>query len=251
MSQTQIQNGKITQVIGPVVDVEFPPGALPEIYTALAVTNPGIDDLKDNLVLEVAQHLGENTARTIAMDSTEGLVRGMEVKSRAAPIMMPVGKEVLGRIMNVVGEPVDERGPIGAKGFKPIHRPPPALTDLNVKVEAFETGIKVIDLLAPYLRGGKIGLFGGAGVGKTVLLMELVNNVAKKRGGFSVIPGAGERTRGGHDLYHEIMESVVIIKPPLKTSQCVLVSGLRNAPPGGGARVALSALAIAEYFRDV
>jgi F-type H+-transporting ATPase subunit beta len=250
MSQTQIQNGKITQVIGPVVDVEFPPGSLPEIYTALAVTNPGIDEKKDNLILEVAQHLGENTARTIAMDSTEGLVRGMAVKSTGAPIRMPVGKGVLGRIMNVVGEPVDERGPITAQGTKPIHRAPPLLIDLNVKIEAFETGIKVIDLLAPYLRGGKIGLFGGAGVGKTVLLMELVNNVAKERGGFSVFAGVGERTREGNDLYHEMIESGVINLDEPQKSQCVLVYGQMNEPPGARARVALSALAIAEYFRD-
>jgi len=250
MPEIQTQSGKITQVIGPVVDVEFPAGSLPPIYTALTVTNPGIDDLKENLVLEVAQHLGENTARTIAMDSTEGLIRGMEVKSRGKGIMMPVGKEVLGRIMNVVGEPVDERGPIGAKGFKPIHRPPPVLTGLNVKIEAFETGIKVIDLLAPYLRGGKIGLFGGAGVGKTVLLMELVNNVAKERGGFSVFAGVGERTREGNDLYHEMIESGVINLDEPQKSQCVLVYGQMNEPPGARARVALSALAIAEYFRD-
>ncbi len=250
MSEIQTQSGKITQVIGPVVDVEFPPGSLPEIYTALTVTNPGIDDLKENLVLEVAQHLGENTARTIAMDSTEGLIRGMSVTSRGKGIMMPVGKEVLGRIMNVVGEPVDERGPIGAKGYKPIHRAPPALTDLNVKVEAFETGIKVLDLLAPYLRGGKIGLFGGAGVGKTVLLMELVNNVAKERGGFSVFAGVGERTREGNDLYHEMIESGVINLDDPQKSQCVLVYGQMNEPPGARARVALSALAVAEYFRD-
>src|SRR5512137_498460 len=250
MPEIQTQSGKITQVIGPVVDVEFPAGSLPPIYTALTVTNPGIDDKKENLVLEVAQHLGENTARTIAMDSTEGLIRGMDVKSRGAGILMPVGKEVLGRIMNVIGEPVDERGPIGAKGFKPIHRPPPTLTDLNVKVEAFETGIKVIDLLAPYLRGGKIGLFGGAGVGKTVLLMELVNNVAKERGGFSVFAGVGERTREGNDLYHEMIESGVINLDEPQKSQCVLVYGQMNEPPGARARVALSALAIAEYFRD-
>jgi len=250
MSQTQTQNGRITQVIGPVVDVEFPPGSLPQIYTALSVTNPGIDERKENLILEVAQHLGENTARTIAMDSTEGLVRGMSVKSTGEPIQMPVGKEVLGRILNVVGEPVDERGPVSATGFKPIHRAPPALVDLNVKIEAFETGIKVIDLLAPYLRGGKIGLFGGAGVGKTVLLMELVNNVAKERGGFSVFAGVGERTREGNDLYHEMMDSGVINKDDLSKSQCVLVYGQMNEPPGARARVGLSALAIAEYFRD-
>src|SRR5512138_1493453 len=222
---TSVQNGRITQVIGPVVDVEFPPGALPDIYTALSVTNPGIDARQDNLVIEVSQHLGENTARCIAMDSTDGLVRGMPVKNTGAVITIPVGKEVLGRILNVVGEPVDERGPVNATRRFPIHRPPPTLTDQNVKIEAFETGIKVIDLLAPYLRGGKIGLFGGAGVGKTVLLMELVQNVAK-------------------------MESGVINKDDLSKSQCVLVYGQMNEPPGARARVGLSALAVAEYFRD-
>jgi len=247
---TNVQNGKITQVIGPVVDVEFPAGGLPEIYTACTVTNPGIDARPDNLVIEVAQHLGENTARCIAMDSTEGLVRGMPVKNTGANISIPVGKEVLGRILNVVGEPVDERGPVKATKKFPIHRPPPALVEQNPKIEAFETGIKVIDLLAPYLRGGKIGLFGGAGVGKTVLLMELVNNVAKERGGFSVFAGVGERTREGNDLYHEMMDSGVINKDDLEKSQCVLVYGQMNEPPGARARVALSALAIAEYFRD-
>jgi len=248
---TAVQNGKITQVIGPVVDVEFPAGGLPEIYTACTVTNPGIDARPDNLTIEVSQHLGENTARCIAMDSTEGLVRGMAVRNTGANILMPVGKEVLGRILNVVGEPVDERGPIKATQKMPIHRPPPTLVEQNPKIEAFETGIKVIDLLAPYLRGGKIGLFGGAGVGKTVLLMELVNNVAKERGGFSVFAGVGERTREGNDLYHEMMESGVINKDDLEKSQCVLVYGQMNEPPGARARVALSALAIAEYFRDV
>ncbi|MBK9515796.1 MAG: F0F1 ATP synthase subunit beta [Anaeromyxobacter sp.] len=247
---TNVQNGKITQVIGPVVDVEFPPGGLPEIYTACTVTNPGINDRADNLTIEVSQHLGENTARCIAMDSTEGLVRGMAVRNTGANICMPVGKEVLGRILNVVGEPVDERGPVKATRKFPIHRPPPLLVEQNPKIEAFETGIKVIDLLAPYLRGGKIGLFGGAGVGKTVLLMELVNNVAKERGGFSVFAGVGERTREGNDLYHEMMESGVINKDDLEKSQCVLVYGQMNEPPGARARVALSALAIAEYFRD-
>jgi F-type H+-transporting ATPase subunit beta len=249
-TEIHLQNGRITQVIGPVVDVEFQPGGLPEIYTALSVTNPGIDARQDNLVIEVAQHLGENTARCIAMDSTEGLVRGMAVKNTGAPITMPVGSEVLGRILNVVGDPVDERGPVNAKKRLPIHRLPPTLVEQNVKVEAFETGIKVIDLLAPYLRGGKIGLFGGAGVGKTVLLMELVNNVAKARGGFSVFAGVGERTREGNDLYHEMMESGVIKEDDLNKSQCVLVYGQMNEPPGARARVALSALAIAEYFRD-
>ncbi len=249
-TETHLQNGRITQVIGPVVDVEFPPGALPEIYTALAVTNPAIDGRADNLVIEVAQHLGENTTRCVAMDSTDGLVRGMPVKNTGAPITMPVGASVLGRILNVVGDPVDERGPVISSKRLPIHREPPTLVDQNVKVEAFETGIKVIDLLAPYLRGGKIGLFGGAGVGKTVLLMELVNNVAKARGGFSVFAGVGERTREGNDLYHEMMESGVINKDDLAKSQCVLVYGQMNEPPGARARVALSALAIAEYFRD-
>jgi F-type H+-transporting ATPase subunit beta len=247
---TNVQSGRITQVIGPVVDVEFPPGSLPDIYTALSVTNPGIDARADNLVIEVAQHLGENTARCVAMDSTEGLVRGMAAKNTGSPISVPVGKEVLGRILNVVGDPVDERGPVAAVRKFPIHRPAPTLVDQNVKIEAFETGIKVIDLLAPYLRGGKIGLFGGAGVGKTVLLMELVNNVAKKRGGFSVFGGVGERTREGNDLYHEMIESGVINKDDLSKSQCVLVYGQMNEPPGARARVALSALAIAEYFRD-
>src|SRR6266508_336368 len=249
-TSTNVQSGKITQVIGPVVDVEFPPGALPDIYTALSVTNPAIDTSTDNLVIEVAQHLGENTARCVSMDSTDGLVRGMPVRSTGAPISVPVGKEVLGRILNVVGEPVDERGEVKATRKLPIHRLAPTLVEQNVKIEAFETGIKVLDLLAPYLRGGKIGLFGGAGVGKTVLLMELVNNVAKKRGGFSVFVGVGDRTREGNDLYHEMIESGVINKDDLSKSQCVLVYGQMNEPPGARARVGLSALAIAEYFRD-
>src|SRR5512141_794408 len=247
---TNVQTGRITQVIGPVVDVEFPPGALPDIYTALSITNPGIDARADNLTIEVSQHLGENTLRCVAMDATEGLVRGMPVKNTGAPITMPVGKEVLGRILNVIGEPVDERGPVPAVRKLPIHRAAPTLVDQNVKIEAFETGIKVIDLLAPYLRGGKIGLFGGAGVGKTVLLMELVQNVAKKRGGFSVFGGVGERTREGNDLYHEMIDSGVINKDDLSKSQCVLVYGQMNEPPGARARVGLSALAVAEYFRD-
>src|SRR5512143_1209681 len=248
-TEIHLQNGRITQVIGPVVDVEFPAGALPEIYTALAVTNPAIDARQDNLIVEVAQHLGEDTARCIAMDSTDGLVRGMPVKNTGANITMPVGKEVLGRILNVIGDPVDERGSVPATRRMPIHRAAPTLVEQNVKIEAFETGIKVIDLLAPYLRGGKIGLFGGAGVGKTVLLMELVNNGAKKRGGFSVFAGVGERRREGNDLYREMIESGVINKDDLNKSQCVLVYGQMNEPPGARARVALSALAIAEYFR--
>ncbi|HEY2029418.1 MAG TPA: F0F1 ATP synthase subunit beta [Myxococcales bacterium] len=247
------QTGKVTQVIGPVVDVEFPAGALPEIYTALTLTNPSISDKPDNLTVEVAQHLGEDTARCIAMDSTEGLIRGQPVKNTGAPISVPVGKGVLGRILNVVGEPVDEKGPIHATRRLPIHREPPSFTDQDVRMVPFETGIKVIDLLAPYLRGGKIGLFGGAGVGKTVLLMELIHNVARARGGFSVFAGVGERTREGNDLYMEFQEGGenAVIKPhDLEKSLAVLVYGQMNEPPGARARVALSALAIAEYFRD-
>ena len=246
-------NGRITQVIGPVVDVEFPPGALPEIYTALTASNKGISDEAGNLTVEVAQHLGENTARCIAMDSTEGLVRGQAVTNTGKPIMMPVGKEVLGRILNVVGMPVDEKGPIKATKFLPIHRAPPTFTEQDVRMVPFETGIKVIDLLAPYLRGGKIGLFGGAGVGKTVLLMELINNVAKARGGFSVFAGVGERTREGNDLYAEFQEggeNAVIKLDNHEKSLAVLVYGQMNEPPGARARVALSALTIAEHFRD-
>ncbi|HYS11500.1 MAG TPA: F0F1 ATP synthase subunit beta [Myxococcales bacterium] len=242
--------GRVTQVIGPVVDVEFPPGALPEIYTALTLSNQGISDKPDNLTVEVAQHLGENTARCIAMDSTEGLVRGQPVKNTGAPISVPVGKAVLGRILNVVGDPVDEKGPIHATRRMPIHREPPEFEEQDVRMVPFETGIKVIDLLAPYLRGGKIGLFGGAGVGKTVLLQELINNVAKERGGFSVFGGVGERTREGNDLYAEFIESKIINLENLEKSQCVLVYGQMNEPPGARARVGLSALTIAEYFRD-
>ncbi len=249
-SEMQTTSGKITQVIGPVVDVEFPAGALPAIYTALSISNPAIDPRPDNLIVEVAQHLGENTARCVAMDTTDGLVRGMAVKNTGSPITVPVGREVLGRLLNVIGDPVDQLGPVKALKRLPIHRPPPALVEQNVKIEAFETGIKVIDLLAPYLRGGKIGLFGGAGVGKTVLIQELIRNVATARGGFSVFAGVGERTLEGNDLYHEMMESGVIKRDDLANSQCVLVYGQMNEPPGARARVALSALAIAEYFRD-
>ena len=245
--------GKVTQVIGPVVDVEFPAGSLPEIFTALTLSNPSISDKPDNLTIEVAQHLGENTARCIAMDSTDGLVRGQPASNTGGPISMPVGKEVLGRILNVVGEPIDELGPVHAKRRLPIHRDPPTFQEQDVRMVPFETGIKVIDLLAPYLRGGKIGLFGGAGVGKTVLLQELINNVAKERGGFSVVAGVGERTREGNDLYFEFQEggdNAVIKTHDLEKSLAVLVYGQMNEPPGARARVALSALAIAEYFRD-
>ncbi|WNG61658.1 F0F1 ATP synthase subunit beta [Archangium gephyra] len=243
--------GKVTQVLGPVVDVEFPPGGLPEVYTALKLTNANISTEADNLTLEVAQHLGENTVRCISMDSTEGLGRGTPVKNTGAPIQAPVGKATLGRILNVTGDPVDEKGPVNAKESWPIHRQPPAFTEQDVRVQMFETGIKVIDLLAPYTRGGKIGLFGGAGVGKTVLLQELIRNVAVERGGFSVFAGVGERTREGNDLYHEMQESKVIKIDNLEESQVVLVYGQMNEPPGARARVALTALTIAEYFRDI
>src|SRR6266849_6269349 len=251
VARTEMQKtGKVTQVIGPVVDVEFPPGALPEIYTALTLSNAGISSEPDNLTVEVAQHLGENTARCVAMDSTEGLVRGQVAKNTGAQISVPVGKETLGRILNVIGQPVDERGPVNATRRNPIHHPPPSFVEQDVRMVPFETGIKVIDLLAPYLRGGKIGLFGGAGVGKTVLLQELINNVAKQRGGFSVFAGVGERTREGNDLYNEFIESKIINTENLEKSQCVLVFGQMNEPPGARARVALSALTMSEYFRD-
>ena len=241
--------GKIIQVIGPVVDVEFPQGKLPKILNALTVTNASISSEKDNLVLEVAQHLGESTVRAIAMDMTDGLVRGTEVTDTGNPIMMPVGPETLGRILNVVGKPVDEAGPVNAKKALPIHRNPPAFVDQNTNVEILETGIKVIDLLAPYRKGGKIGLFGGAGVGKTVLIQELINNVAKAHGGVSCFAGVGERTREGNDLYMEMQESLLESGQPV-LSKTALIYGQMNEPPGARARVALSALTCAEYFRD-
>jgi F-type H+/Na+-transporting ATPase subunit beta len=242
-------NGKIVQVIGPVVDVEFPDGKLPKILNALKLTNPSISKEKENLTLEVAQHLGESTVRAIAMDSSDGLVRGMTVRDTGAPIAMPVGPECLGRILNVIGDPVDEKGPVGAKKAMPIHRAAPQFIEQSTKVEIFETGIKVIDLLAPYRKGGKIGLFGGAGVGKTVLIMELINNVAKKHGGVSCFAGVGERTREGNDLYLEMMESKLDSGAAV-LSKAALVYGQMNEPPGARARVALSALTVAEYFRD-
>ena len=251
MTATVQSQGKVTQVLGPVVDVEFPPGDLPEIYTALRVTNPALGREEGNLTLEVAQHLGENTVRTIAMDSTDGLARGMPVRNTASPIVMPVGKATLGRILNVVGQPVDERGPVKASDHWPIHRPPPTFVDQDVRVQIFETGIKVVDLLCPYTRGGKTGLFGGAGVGKTVLLTELIRNAAIEKGGFSVFAGVGERSREGNDLYKEFREGGVINLEELEKSQAVLVYGQMNEPPGARARVGLSALTIAEYFRDV
>ena len=241
--------GKIVQVIGPVIDVEFEVGKLPKILNALKVSNPSISGEKDNLTLEVAQHLGENTVRTIAMDSSDGLVRGMEARDTGAPIAMPVGPECLGRILNVIGEPVDERGPLNAKRSMPIHRAPPTFQEQSTKVEVLETGIKVIDLLAPYRKGGKVGLFGGAGVGKTVLILELINNIAKAHGGVSCFAGVGERTREGNDLYIEMSESKLDTGEPV-ISKTALVFGQMNEPPGARARVALSALTVAEYFRD-
>jgi len=241
--------GKVVQVIGPVVDVEFEGGRLPKILNALKLTNPGISNAKDNLTLEVAQHLGENTVRTIAMDSSDGLVRGMEVRDTGAPIAMPVGPECLGRILNVIGDPVDGLPPPKTKKTAPIHRAPPTFTEQSTKIEILETGIKVIDLLAPYRKGGKIGLFGGAGVGKTVLIMELINNVAKKHAGVSCFAGVGERTREGNDLYLEMQESKLASGDAVIT-KAALIYGQMNEPPGARARVALSALTVAEYFRD-
>jgi len=237
------KNGKITQIIGAVVDVNFE-NDLPEIYTALETNNSG-----NKLILEVAQHLGENDVRTIAMDATEGLKRGDEVINTRSPISVPVGPETLGRIINVVGESIDEKGDVKTKEKWPIHRPAPKFTDQATETEQLVTGIKVIDLLAPYAKGGKIGLFGGAGVGKTVLIMELINNVAKAHGGFSVFAGVGERTREGNDLYHEMIESGVIKKEGAG-SKAALVYGQMNEPPGARARVALTGLTVAEYFRD-
>jgi F-type H+-transporting ATPase subunit beta len=240
---SQIKPGYITQVMGAVVDVRFD-GELPEILSALHVQHQG-----RTLVLEVAQHLGESTVRTIAMDSTDGLVRGQEALATGEPITVPVGPETLGRIINVIGEPVDERGPVPTKKRFPIHRSAPEFVDQSTETEVLVTGIKVIDLLAPYSKGGKIGLFGGAGVGKTVLIMELINNVAKAHGGYSVFAGVGERTREGNDLYHEMIESGVINLQG-SGSKVALVYGQMNEPPGARARVALSGLTVAEYFRD-
>ena len=243
------EDGRIVQVMGPVVDVEFPPGALPEIYTALRTTNPGIDDRDQNLVVEVAMHLGENTVRCIAMDTTEGLVRGQSVTNTGHPIRVPVGPATLGRIMNVIGEPVDERGPIESDKHYPIHRPPPPFVDQSIAVELLETGIKVVDLIAPYPKGGKVGLFGGAGVGKTVVILELITNIAKEHSGYSVFGGVGERTREGNDLWNE-MADAKLADGTTVLDKTALVYGQMNEPPGARARVGLSALTVAEYFRD-
>ena len=236
--------GRVVQVIGPVVDVAFQEGQLPNILNAILITNPAINDQPDNLVVEVAQHLGDNVVRCIAMDITDGLVRGMEAKDVGTPIMVPVGQECLGRIVNVVGKPVDGLGLIEAKTHMPIHRLSPTFMEQDTSVHVLETGVKVIDLLVPFPRGGKMGMFGGAGVGKTVVMMEMIHNIAMHHGGISVFAGVGERTREGNDLYREMLESGVI-------KQAALIYGQMTEPPGARARVALTALAAAEYFRDI
>ena len=238
-----MDEGRLIQVTGPVVDVEFQKGALPEILSALHITNPTINDTEDNLVVEVAQHLGDNVVRCIAMDITDGLVRGMPVKNTGKPILMPAGDPTLGRVLNVVGRPVDGLGPVDAKEFLPIHRHAPSFVEQDTSVKVLETGIKVIDLLVPFPRGGKMGMFGGAGVGKTVVMMEMIHNIAMEHGGISVFAGVGERTREGNDLYLEMKESGVLPK-------AVLIYGQMTEPPGARARVALSALTAAEYYRD-
>jgi len=237
-----MSEGKIIQVIGPVIDVEFE-GDLPEMLTALLITNPAIDDTEDNLVVEVSQHLGDNVVRCIAMDVTDGLVRGQEVKNTGSPIMMPVGDATLGRVLNVVGRPVDGLGPVDTTEYMPIHRAAPSFEEQDVSVNVLETGVKVIDLLVPFPRGGKMGMFGGAGVGKTVVMMEMIHNIAMQHGGISVFAGVGERTREGNDLYHEMKDSGVLPK-------AALIYGQMTEPPGARARVALSALTAAEYYRD-
>ena len=238
-----MDEGRLIMVTGPVVDVEFQKGALPEILSALYITNPAIDDTEDNLVVEVAQHLGDNVVRCIAMDITDGLVRGMPVKNTGNQILMPAGDPTLGRVLNVVGRPVDGLGPVDAKEFLPIHRHAPSFVEQDTSVKVLETGVKVIDLLVPFPRGGKMGMFGGAGVGKTVVMMEMIHNIAMEHGGISVFAGVGERTREGNDLYLEMKESGVLPK-------AVLIYGQMTEPPGARARVALSALTAAEYYRD-
>lgn len=243
--------GYITQIIGPVVDVKFPGGKLPQIYNALTIKGSNEAGQEINLTVEVQQLLGDNQVRAVAMSTTDGLVRGLEVVDTGAPINVPVGKATLGRIFNVLGEPVDNQGPVSAEATLPIHREAPKFTELETKPSVFETGIKVVDLLTPYRRGGKIGLFGGAGVGKTVIMMELINNIATQHGGVSVFAGVGERTREGNDLYNEMIESGVINKDNLNESKIALVYGQMNEPPGARMRVGLSGLTMAEYFRDV
>jgi len=243
MAAKVVNMGAITQVIGNVVDVEFPEDPLPLIYTALLVSNPGISDEEDNLVIEVAQHLGDRVVRTIAMDMTDGLVRRMPVKNTGKPIMMPIGEAGLGRVLNVVGRPVDGLGPVVSDKYAPIHRAAPTFIEQDTTVKVLEAGVKVMDLLVPFPRGGKMGMFGGAGVGKTVIMIEMIHNIAKEHGGISVFAGVGERTREGNDLYLEMKESGVL-------PRCALIYGQMTEPPGARARVALSALTAAEYYRD-
>ena len=239
-----MNEGKVLQVMGPIVDVVFPDGELPPIYTALAITNPAIDDTEDNLIVEVAQHLGDRVVRCIAMDVTDGLVRGMKVKNTGKPIMMPAGDAILGRVLNVVGRPVDGMGPVETDEYLPIHRHAPEFVEQDTSIQLLETGVKVIDLLVPFPRGGKMGMFGGAGVGKTVVMMEMIHNIAMEHGGISVFAGVGERTREGNDLYLEMKHSGVI-------DRAALIYGQMTEPPGARARVALSALTAAEYYRDI
>jgi F-type H+/Na+-transporting ATPase subunit beta len=251
VATTETNVGKIVQIIGPVIDAEFPSGKLPRIYNALTVKGTNSAGQSLSVTCEVQQLLGDNQVRAVAMSSTDGLVRGLEIVDTGAPISVPVGKCTLGRIFNVLGEPVDEKGPVNVTETSPIHRPAPKLVDLEVKPKVFETGIKVIDLITPYRQGGKIGLFGGAGVGKTVIMMELINNIAIQHGGVSVFGGVGERTREGNDLYNEMIESKVINADNPEDSKIALVYGQMNEPPGARMRVGLSALTMAEYFRDV
>lgn len=252
VTTTETKNtGYITQIIGPVVDVEFPSGKMPQIYNALKIEGTNAAGQDVSVTCEVQQLLGDNQVRAVSMSGTDGLIRGMEVKDTGAPISVPVGAATLGRIFNVLGEPVDNKGPVNTEETFPIHRAAPSLTELETKPSVFETGIKVIDLLTPYRRGGKIGLFGGAGVGKTVIMMELINNIATNHGGVSVFGGVGERTREGNDLYNEMIESNVINKDNLGESKIALVYGQMNEPPGARMRVGLTALTMAEYFRDV
>ncbi len=250
-SSAGVSTGRVIQVAGPAVDIQFAEGQIPVINTAVRITSEGFDaPTPINIIVEVAQHIGEGRVRTIALQPTDGLVRGMKAESLGHPVEVPVGPEVLGRVINVIGEPVDHMGPVNAKKYSPIHRMAPSFDDQSTELQAFETGIKVIDLLEPYLRGGKIGLFGGAGVGKTVIIMELINNIALKHGGISVFGGVGERTREGNDLWLDMQESGVIDIHDYTKSRCALIYGQMTEPPGARLRVGLSALTVAEYFRD-
>ncbi len=250
-TQTQVE-GKVVQVAGPAVDIQFPEESLPVIYTAIRITSEGFNVPEPiNIIVEVAQHIGEGRVRTIALQPTDGLVRGMRAVSLGSPVSVPVGKQTLGRVLNVVGEPVDKMGPVATELRWPIHRPAPSFEEQSTELQMFETGIKVIDLLEPYLRGGKIGLFGGAGVGKTVIIQELINNIAMKHGGVSVFSGVGERTREGNDLWLEMQESGVVDPHDFNKSKCALIYGQMTEPPGARLRVGLTGLTVAEYFRDV